>query len=198
MRIEGRLPDNAPRTPAIISAYAINSMGNSWPWQSGFDSEPLLNYPGLKPINTCLLPEPATRMSVESWNPNQADPAKLNQEQLIEMLKRFVALAREQKLESLNDALSAEDKQQSQIIGLDNDIWPGLLEGFSNEDLLELIRFFTMVEMKISGWQAGEKSPVIVINKVLKSRGEKVDKELLQWIRKNSDNRFIPNGPIMF
>ncbi|MGB5325866.1 MAG: hypothetical protein WBN40_10640, partial [Pseudomonadales bacterium] len=61
---------------------------------------------------------------------------------------------------------------------------------------LALMRFFTCAEMQLPGWQAGDKSPVIAINKILKRRGHKLDKAMLGWIRQHSDNRFLPNGPL--
>ena len=54
--------------------------------------------------------------------------------------------------------------------------------------------FFTLIEMALPEWAAGAKSPVISINKILKSRGHKLEKDMLLWIKQNSDNRFIPNG----
>ena len=72
--------------------------------------------------------------------------------------------------------------------------WQEAVADLSNEELIALIRFFTVVEERISGWDAGAESPAIWINKVLRQRGEKLSVETLRWIRANSSNRFIPNG----
>ena len=74
------------------------------------------------------------------------------------------------------------------------DAWQQALADVSDDDLLALIRFFTVVEMKLPQWEGGAQSPVISINRLLKSRGSKLDREMLLWIKANSDNRFIPNG----
>lgn len=136
-------------------------------------------------------------MSVESWNPNQPEPKDLSINQTVEMLKRFTKLSKEDKLDSLSEHMSEQEKQQSKLMSLEKDQWLTLLEDFENDELVDLIRFLTIAEMQISGWRIGEKSPVITINKLLRERGQKLDKELLKWIRENSDNRFIPNGPIL-
>ena len=136
-------------------------------------------------------------MSVESWNPNQPDPKDLSTTQTIEMLIRFATLSQENKLGSLSEQMSEQEKQQSKIMSMEKDEWLELLKDFENNQLVDLIRFLTIAEMQISGWRIGEKSPVIIINKLLRERGHKLDKSLLQWIRENSDNRFIPNGPVL-
>ena len=76
----------------------------------------------------------------------------------------------------------------------DTPSWQTALADHSDEHLIALIRFFTVVEMQLPNWVGGAKSPVISINKVLRSRGQKLDRDMLLWIKANSDNRFIPNG----
>lgn len=138
-------------------------------------------------------------MSVESWNPNQAAaPKTQDTEQTIPLLKRFSSLAANtEKLDSLATNLSEQEQQQNHLMNWEQEQWPPILKDFSDDELIQLIKFFTLIEMQLSGWQAGHKSPVIAINRELKKRGERLDKELLIWIRENSNNRFIPNGAIL-
>lgn len=136
-------------------------------------------------------------MSVESWNPNAPEPKGLSVDQTVEMLKRFAKLSKENKLDRLSEHMSKQEKQQSGIMSLSRDEWLELLKDFENDELIDLIRFLTIAEMQISGWRIGEKSPVITINKLLRQRGQKLDKATLKWMRENSDNRFIPNGPVL-
>jgi len=37
---------------------------------------------------------------------------------------------------------------------------------------------------------------VIPLAKVLRTRGARLDKAFLQWLRQVSDNRFLPYGPL--
>ena len=73
--------------------------------------------------------------------------------------------------------------------------WHTVARALSNDELIALIRFFTVAE-SLPGWQAGNQSPVIWLNQVLKQRGVKLDRTLLQWIKAHSDNRFLPHGQL--
>tara|TARA_Y100001934_G_scaffold74243_1_gene92251 strand:- start:70 stop:444 length:375 start_codon:yes stop_codon:yes gene_type:complete len=59
----------------------------------------------------------------------------------------------------------------------------------------DLIRFFTLAEGQVPGWEAGKKSPVIALVKILKGRDAFGD-ELRRWIKSNTDNRYLPYGSI--
>lgn len=74
--------------------------------------------------------------------------------------------------------------------------WQKNTESLNETDMIALIRFFTVAEEADTRWHGGETSPVIYINKILRKRGHKLDKNLLLWIKANSSNQFLPNGPI--
>ena len=136
-------------------------------------------------------------MSTGTWDPSSntskldinIDPASL-----ADLLKRFLALAENNQLNDLATQMSEQDKSQFAIMQADLALWQNTLSDYSEAQLIALIQFFTIVEMALPEWVAGAKSPVISINKILKSRGHKLDREMLIWIKQNSDNRFIPNG----
>ena len=73
--------------------------------------------------------------------------------------------------------------------------WPEQSETLDTTQLEQLIRFFTLAEMQLSGWTAGEKSAVIPLVRQLKARGE-FEKTLRVWIKSNTDNRFLPHGSL--
>ena len=66
-------------------------------------------------------------------------------------------------------------------------------ENLSNDLLADVIRFFTLAEMQLAGWEAGKKNPVIYLVKILKDR-DAFDSELRKWIKANTDNRYLPYG----
>ena len=66
-------------------------------------------------------------------------------------------------------------------------------ENLSDEALVDVVHFFTLAEMQLPGWEAGNKNPVIYLVKVLKDRGA-FDPELRRWIKANNDNRYLPYG----
>lgn len=74
--------------------------------------------------------------------------------------------------------------------------WQRVLANYSTDQLWSLMQVLAVAEEQFLGWEAGADSPVIIINKVVKSRGEKLSREQLQWLRLHSQNRFLPNGPL--
>lgn len=70
----------------------------------------------------------------------------------------------------------------------------------NSDDISNLIRFFTLAEMQLPGWEAGKSSPVIYLFKLLRKKTD-VDAEALKalrsWIKTNSDNRYLPNGAVI-
>lgn len=131
-------------------------------------------------------------MSVGAWEPESKTVTAELDKNLLEGLLNTV---RDQALNDLPTVLSTEQKQQgAALMKLPASVWLDAAQAFSNEDVLTLMKFFTLAEMQLEGWEAGDKSPVIGLNKAYKQRGEKLDKTLLLWFRENSNNRFIPNG----
>ena len=131
-------------------------------------------------------------MTIGSWDPNEKKTT-VNDEVNSELLACFIAATKKLPCE-LNTILPNEQLQQSQIIESSASAWQIAINEFSNEELVLLIQFFTVVEAQLPAWAAGAKSPAILINRELRRRGEKLNKEILLWIKDNTDNRFIPNG----
>ena len=66
----------------------------------------------------------------------------------------------------------------------------------SDEELIGLVRFFTLAEMQLPGWDGGKQSPVIYLVRILKQRGA-FTPMLRQWVKANTDNRYLPNGALL-
>lgn len=75
------------------------------------------------------------------------------------------------------------------------EVWVERVDSASSDDLVAWIRFLTLAEARFPGFEAGAKSPVILIARVLRSRGE-YPENLNAWIRANTDNRFLPYGSL--
>ena len=129
-------------------------------------------------------------MTIGSWDPNEKTTTA-NDEVNSELLACFIAATKKLPCE-LNTILPKEQLQQSQIIEASASAWQIAINEFSNKELVLLIQFFTVVEAQLPAWTAGAKSPAILINRELRRRGEKLNKEILLWIKDNTDNRFIP------
>ena len=74
--------------------------------------------------------------------------------------------------------------------------WSDACDQFETAELQALAKLFTVLEQNYSSFSAGADSPVIPIVRNLKSKGawEKTD---TQWIKSNTDNRFLPHGSLM-
>jgi hypothetical protein len=132
-------------------------------------------------------------MTIGSWDPTATETFTISNE----ILDKFTQLANSDQLADLNEQLSSEEiQQQAAIMRLDFQNWHNAVSDSDAQTLIALIRFFTIAEQQLSGWEGQEKSPVIYLNKLLKLRKEPLDKDMLLWIRANSNNRFLPNGAL--
>ena len=134
-------------------------------------------------------------MSLGSWDPKvEARSTELLLES--DLLRRLIAYSDEEKLTQLEQLLNANDKQRlAGLMKIDPLIWQTAAEPLLENDLLHLIRFFAVAE-NLPGWEAGATSPVIPLAKILRQRGVRLDKSLLQWLREVNDNRYLPYGPL--
>ena len=127
-------------------------------------------------------------MSVESFDPGAAT-APLDGEMVARLLE----------LDPMGDDLGLDEAEQRSMAGLMTapaSEWQTAAEPLNDGQIQHLIRVLTLAEEQFSGWQAGAKSPVIALVKVLKSRGN-FDRSLTRWIKSNSNNRFLPHGSLM-
>ena len=134
-------------------------------------------------------------MSLGSWDPKvEAQSTELLLES--DLLRRLIAYSHDEQLAQLEQLLNANDKQRlAGLMKIDPLIWQTAAEPLLENDLLHLIRFFAVAE-NLPGWEAGATSPVIPLAKILRQRGVRLDKSLLQWLREVNDNRYLPYGPL--
>jgi len=141
-------------------------------------------------------------MSVESFDPG-AEVAQLTSGALTRLLELSEGLPVEvgqgDEYSKYIDEIGFTALERSSMAGLmtapAND-WQNAAESLEVGQVEALIRFLTLAEEAIGGWQAGDRSPVIALVKVLKNRGS-YDRALTRWIKANSSNRFLPHGSLM-
>lgn len=135
-------------------------------------------------------------MTIGAWDPS-GEEVKTTAEIDFNALPVLISLSENNQLDSISDHLSEDQiNTYRPWMKIDTQKWQTAVEPLSSEKITHLIRFFTLAEMQLDGWEAGNDSPVIALNKVLKKRGDRLDKDMLVWIRENSNNRFIPNGAL--
>lgn len=135
-------------------------------------------------------------MAIGSWEPPSTTPAEgphIDRSQLT----LFIDLAQNEQLEELATRLDVKTlRTQASLMKLDESAWRAEAANWSDEELWQLIRFFTVAE-GLPGWEAGDQSPVIWLNRALKQRGKPLDQMALRWIKAHSRNRFLPNGSLL-
>lgn len=82
----------------------------------------------------------------------------------------------------------------SSLINSANTLWIKAIEGFSVDQIKALCVFFTVGEMHFSTWAFGSNNPAIYFIKHLKSSNLGVEKDFIRWLKKQTDNRYIPYG----
>lgn len=132
-------------------------------------------------------------MTIGAWEPTPAAPATPSAALLREYIECVQAAP-----DALAGALTpAQRAAGQQLMKLPRSLWTETASDFSTAEVIALVRFFTLAEMQLPGWEAGADSPVIGLVKALRQRGAAPDKALLQWIREHSQNRYLPNGPLL-
>ncbi len=89
--------------------------------------------------------------------------------------------------------------EQTRLAGLmrrDLADWKMPLSTLGDAELVALVRFFALAEIELPGWEAGKRSPAIACARELRSRGS-YPGELTRWLRKHSNNRFLPYGSLL-
>ena len=128
-------------------------------------------------------------MTVGGWEP--VSRTFLNEEVLNRLLRAASAV------DSDDFGLAPkETAKYSALMQMELSVWRPLIEMLNDEELIRLLKFFTLAEQRLKGWHAGANSPVIALAKLLRERSA-YPQTLTQWIRENSNNRFIPHGSLM-
>lgn len=75
--------------------------------------------------------------------------------------------------------------------------WLKAIEDFTDEQVLNLCMLFTIGEMKFPTWTFGSKNPTIYFLRQLKAEKRAAEKDFVRWLKKQTDNRYIPYGPAL-
>lgn len=90
---------------------------------------------------------------------------------------------------------AAERGELAPLMTAAAEVWAERVDSAPSDVLVAWIRFLTLAEARWPGFEAGAKSPVIPIARVLRARGD-YPENLNAWIRANTDNRFLPYGSL--
>jgi hypothetical protein len=136
-------------------------------------------------------------MTIQSWEPTSTGKQQDAYVITDDFLQRIVLFMSTQKDDDISVFLTSKEQDDHQpIMHADKTSWFDKKEQLSTADIITLIKFFTLAEMQLDNWTAEEKSPVIWLTKILRQKGESLDKDLLLWIKSYSDNKFLPHGAL--
>lgn len=134
-------------------------------------------------------------MTISTWNP-AASKKNVTAREI--NLDSWIVMGEEMHVESQVKQLSSKAIDElTPLMKQETTFWQEAAKEIPSEKILCLIRFFTLAEEIHHQLSAGENSPVIALNRILKSRKQPLSKEMLAWIKKNSTNRFLPNGSVL-
>lgn len=135
--------------------------------------------------------------TVDTWDPSQNNNADNNSID-IDVLLRLAKVSFNGQLDQIDHALTSDEiNDYRHLMKQHKEEWFKVSADLEQHTIVHLIRFFTLAETQLSGWEAGSKSPVIWLCRELKKRGAFPDAELIAWIKDNTDNKFLPYGNIL-
>ena len=127
-------------------------------------------------------------LSVGAWDPAE-QISELSDSVLAELLAAADCLDRE------DLGLSAADASRlAATARLPSEAWQPAA-ALSDEQLIRLVRLYTLAEGRFPEWEAGSASPVIALCRLLRHRGA-WPADLTAWIKARSDNKFLPYGSL--
>lgn len=128
-------------------------------------------------------------MTLGTWTPNQDQPTPPGSD----ALHAAIQLGAEQ-AEAFPKQPTPDVESLQPWMRQPRQNWAPLLFPLPNEELVQLVRFFTLAEQHWAGWEGSDKNPVVWICKELKQREAFPDADLIQWIKAHTENRYLPYG----
>lgn len=79
------------------------------------------------------------------------------------------------------------------VLRRERSAWESVATSQESELLVGWIKALTLLERDVTGFELGDKSPVITLHRILKSRSD-LPHDLNEWIKQHTNNRFLPYG----
>jgi len=86
------------------------------------------------------------------------------------------------------------EHRSGQIMRQSPQFWYSISESLSDEEIISLIKTFTIAEKIVPEWKAGSVAPVIWLFSKLRERTNSEQKELSDWIIQHTENTYLPYG----
>ncbi len=131
---------------------------------------------------------------VDTWQPTASNTV-ISVDILLELSTKVTSQ------ESINDDIKTLNENEINLIAsyinAPQAAWEKAIENFSKAQILNLCMIFTKGEMQFSNWTFSSKNPTIYLLRYLKAQNIAVEKDFVRWLKKQTDNRYIPYGPAL-
>lgn len=132
---------------------------------------------------------------VDTWQPNLTTET-LSTEKLVQLAA--IINGQDSAKEDLKSVSEVDIQLIANSINTPQESWLSAIEPLATEQILNLCKLFTLGEMAFSSWTFGSKNPTIYFLRYLKSQKKvAVEKDFVRWLKRNTDNRYIPFGPAL-
>jgi len=131
---------------------------------------------------------------VDTWQPTASNDV-ISIDKLLELAK--VITSQESINEDIEQFSESDINLIASYINAPQASWIKAVEDLSEDHILKLCMIFTRGEMKFSNWTFSSKNPTIYFLRHLKAKNITVEKDFVRWLKKQTDNRYIPYGPAL-
>jgi hypothetical protein len=131
---------------------------------------------------------------VDTWHPTE-QKTNISAEKLLAVAS--LISSQESIQEDVMRLNSADVDLISSYLNAPQSAWLKAIENFTDAQILDLCMLFTVGEMKFSTWTFGSKNPTIYFLRQLKAENRAAEKDFVRWLKKQTDNRYIPYGPAL-
>ena len=131
---------------------------------------------------------------VDTWQPNTGIDS-LSSDKLLRLTE--IISSQETAKDDIKQISEEDINLIAGHLNTPQEAWLQTIENFSDEQVLNLCSLFTLGEMEFSSWAFASKNPTIYFLKYLKAKKVVVEKDFVRWLKKQTDNRYIPYGPAL-
>lgn len=103
-----------------------------------------------------------------------------------ELITKLIEIGRKEDFAVLETLFQSEEvENKGDIMRQGFQLWYNLADSLSEEEIVALMKAFTIAEKTLKGWKTGSVSPVIWLGIKLREREYKYLDEVREWVKNN-------------
>lgn len=129
----------------------------------------------------------------ESWQISlEAETSQMIDKELI---GKLIEIGRKEDFSALNTLfLSGELERKGSIMRQSFQPWYDIADSLAEEEIVALMKTFTIAEKKLKGWECGSVNPAGWLGRKLVERNEVLADKVAKWVVSHTDNDCLPFG----